>query len=309
MNRSGSRAMRVGMWFLVCGIAGGFFIANEARAGLGISPPYVHATHLVKGARYSSVLYIVQGQPDEDLKIKADIELPARVRPWVTLDTGLEFTIPKGTRQFPVGVTVQVPPDVELGNYNGRVVFTSSPGQAGQVTIALAVQASIAIVVGNDTFEDFGASLRHLDIEEGWDPRVYVRFDNRGNIPEAFSGASYELYDQFNSVRLAFVQKNADFPETLPFVSKEYTVEFPINFNLSIGQYWGTVSFYKNDKLIASQKGVFSVLKRGSLANSSASILGFIRTYWMYETIILVLAIFAYGVFLRKRRRARSLYL
>src|SRR3989344_3663642 len=274
MNRSGSRAMRVGMWFLVCGIAGGFFIANEARAGLGISPPYVHATHLVKGAKYSSILYIVQGQPDEDLKIKADIELPERVRQWVTLDTGLEFTIPKGTRQFPVEVTVQVPPDVDLWN---------------------------------DNFEDFGASLRHLDIEEGWNPRVYVRFDNRGNIPESFTGASYELYDQFNSVRLAFTQKNADFLETLPFVSKEYTVEFPINFNLSIGQYWGTVSFYKNDKLIASQKGVFSVLKRGSLANSSASILGFIRTYWMYETIILVLAIFAYGVFLRKRRRARSL--
>ena len=116
----------------------------------GISPPFIHATHLVKGARYAQTIYLVQDQSNEDLKIQAEIDVPESIRSWVTVDQGANFVIPKGVRQFPVQVIIQVPKDTGPTAYQGKVVFTTSPSEAGQVTIALGAQVSLDIVVGED---------------------------------------------------------------------------------------------------------------------------------------------------------------
>src|SRR3989344_7405231 len=80
----------------------------RAEASFGISPPFIHATHLVKGAKYTQVVYLVQDQPNEDVYIKADLKIPDSIRSWISIDKGFEFTIPKGTRQFPVEISVHV---------------------------------------------------------------------------------------------------------------------------------------------------------------------------------------------------------
>jgi hypothetical protein len=147
--------------------------------------------------------------------------------------------------------------------------------------------------------------VRPLDIEEGWSPRVYVKANNEGNIAERFDGAIFELFDQFGGVRLAYAQKGRDFPEFPPFEVSEFTIEFPTDFHMGIGQYWASIAFLQEGKTVASQRTVFNVLKRGSLSSPFQKILQHVQDQWPYYAggagIVFILGI---GSLLRKRRRA-----
>jgi len=289
---------------LILALFGGM---RHSEAAFGISPPFLNAGHLVKGSKYVQTIYLVQDQPEGDLTIKADLDISDRIRSWIVLDKGFEFVIPKGVRQFPLQVTVQVPRDTELGSYHGSLTFTTVPGQAGQVTIALGAQVAINLTVGEGIYEKFSVALiRFMDIEEGWNPRVYVKFNNEGNIPEGFTGATYELLDQFGGTRLAYIQKSKGFPETPPFTVSDYVVEFPVDFHLGIGQYWGVVNFYQRETFIASQKTVFNVLKAGSISSPTARLLSFIKENPGYSIGIGVIIVLGIAVVTIKKRRRRT---
>ncbi|MBI4094425.1 MAG: hypothetical protein HY436_01315 [Candidatus Liptonbacteria bacterium] len=264
-----------------------------AEAAFGVSPPFVHADRLVRGSRFSKTIYLVQDQPNEDISIHAELSIPESVRSWISLEPGYDFTIPRGVRQFPVTVTVAVPQNIALGSYDGAMTFETRPTEKGQVTIALGVQVAVNIRVGTGIFRDYTISLvKPLDIEEGWNPRAYVKFENRGNVSEVLNGATFELLDQFGSVRLAFAQKDQGFPEIAPFESREFTIEFPINFNLAVGQYWGAIGLIKDEKVVANQRAVFRVLKRGALSSPFAVIASAIGKNWLLTLIFLAAIVF-----------------
>ncbi|MDI6820985.1 MAG: hypothetical protein QMD65_02275 [Patescibacteria group bacterium] len=285
-----------------------FLLAPQTQGAFGISPPFLNANYLIKGARYSQIIYLVQDQPNEDLKIKAVLDISEKIRSWIKIDKGFEFVIPKGTRQFPVEVIIEVPKDAGLGIYRGNLSFTGAPAQSGQVTIAMGVQVALNLTVGEGIYQKLSVPMiRLLDIEESWAPRVYIKVSNEGNVSEVFTGATYELMDQFGETRLAYMQKTKDFPEIPPFTQGEYTIEFPINFHLGIGQYWGNVVFYQNEKAVASQKTVFNVLKAGSISGSVAQFSGFMKTNKNYLFITLIIIVFAIGFGIwRKNRRAKK---
>jgi len=280
-----------------------FFAPFVARAAFGISPPFLNTDHLVAGTTYTQVVYLVQDQPDQDLNIKAILAVPAHIVPWISIDRGFNFVIPKGTRQFPVTVTVHVPDGEGIGKYSGNLSFTGQPSQSGQVTIAIGVNVAINLTVGTGIYEDFSVSMVTFpDIEEGWSPKAYVRFENRGNIPEAFNSATFDLYDKYDSVRLAYVTKQDGFPDTPPFTTKEYIVEFPTDFHLGIGDYWGSVNFYKNDKVIATQKTIFHVLKAGSLSTPLEMFFSSVKNNIVYYVIGLILIF----IIVRRLRRKKT---
>lgn len=278
---------------------------NLTFGAFGISPPFLNADHLVKGATYDQTIYLVQDQPSDDLQIRADLKISDSVRPWVSIDKGFNFVIPKGTRQFPIVVEIKVPSNAPLGVYSGSMSFVSVPRETGQVTIALSVQVAINLTVGDGIYRDFSISqIKALDIEEGWNPRVYVKVRNRGNVSESLDGATFELYDKFNSVRLAYIQKSDDFPEIPPFSDQEYTLEFPTDFHLGIGQYWGAVALYQNQKIISTEKSIFSVLKAGSIGGVSALIVNNLKNNWGYYGLGVVAC--ALAVIIWKKRRKVS---
>jgi hypothetical protein len=278
---------------------------HSVHAAFGISPPFLNADHLVPGATYTQTFYLVQDQPNDDLGINVNLNVPESIRPWIIIDQGLHFVIPKGTHQFPVQLTVHIPKDTGLGVYRGNVTFTGAPAQAGQVTIALGVQSVINLTVGNDIYRKVSVPIiKLLDIEEGWNPKVYVKFNNEGNIPEKFTGATYELLDQYGAVRLAFSQTANGLVETPPFSIKEYVVEFPIDFHLGLGQYWGVVNFYQDQQLIGSQKTIFNVLKKGSLSSQTALILDALKDSWYYYVVGLLVVFFVARLAMRRRRGA-----
>lgn len=282
-------------------------INHVADAAFGTSPPFLNADHLVPGAKYFQTIYLVQDRPTEDLTIRAALEIPDKIRSWISLDKGFDFVIPKGTNQFPVKVIISVPKDAAIGYYRGNLSFTTAPAQSGQVTIALGAQVVVNMTVGKDIYRQFSVPLtKFLDIEEGWDPLVYVKVQNDGNVPESFTSASYELFDKLGAVRLAYVQKDKGFPETPPFTASEYTLEFPVDFHLGLGSYWGVVNFYQDDKLVASQKTIFNVLKKGSLSGPMAQIIRILDKNRIYLGAAAIIAVFAgwfaFRISKRKRR-------
>lgn len=262
-------------------IATGILLAFQtkiAEASFGISPPFLNANYLVKGAEYSQIVYLIQDQPISDLGIRANLEIPEKIKSWITVDKGYDFIIPQGVKQFPVEVKIKVPKDTDLGIYSGNISFTTKPAQAGQVTIALGAQLILNLRVGDEIYQNYNVPIiKPLDIEEGWNPKVLVRFNNMGNIPEAFTGATYELLDQYGAIRLAYIQKTSGFPEVPPFTEDEFIVEFPIDFYIGVGQYWANAAFYKGDVLVASQKTVFNALKAGSINGFLAQISNYFK--------------------------------
>ncbi len=299
---------RLGIFsFALLALLGGFTLKGSvAKAAFGISPPFLNADHLVAGANYVQTVYLVQDQPNDDLLIRATLTVPSKIIPWISIDQGTSFTIPKGTRQFPVNITVHVPSDEGIGKYSGNLSFTSQPTKTGQVTIALGVNVAINLTVGTGIYEKFSVPLVALPaIEEGWNPQAYVKFINDGNIPESFDSATFEVFDQYDAVRLAYMQKQDGFQETPPFTTNEYTIEFPTNFHLGIGEYWGNVVLYQHGQVVASQKTIFHVLKAGSLHGPWTSALHSLQTggWLMYVAVLVIVVIIGLVWFLRRRSK------
>ena len=296
---------------LICGAVLFFALLGAApattQAAFGISPPFLNADHLTPGVTYQQTVYLVQDQPDVDLPIHAALTVPDAIKPWFSIDQGFDFTIPSGTRQFPVVVSIKVPQDASLGKYSGTLVFTTQPSTGGQVAISLGANVDINLTVGNDIFENYKVTLVTLpDIEEGWNPRAAVRFENDGNVPESFDAATFDLYDHFDAVRLAYITKQSGFPEIPAFATKEFTIEFPTDFHLGVGDYWGSVNFYKDNQVVASQKTIFHVLPAGSLApfGSFGALTG---KYWPYivSVLVIIAILVVWRVVAASRRRRR----
>ncbi|MBS3903623.1 MAG: hypothetical protein KGZ30_04615 [Anaplasmataceae bacterium] len=300
---SGYRQIFVTLFFTLLVLP--LVIPKTSWAAFGASPPFLNASHLVKGAKYEQIIYLVRDNAEEDLPIKVNLSLPDTIKSWITMEQGTEFIIPKGVRQFPVKILIQVPQNAGLGVYSGSMTFGSQPKEAGQVTISLGIEIPINLTVGTDIYREVKVGLiKLLDIEEGWSPRVYVKLENGGNVLEKFDSATYELFDAFKDKRYAISQKREGFPEVAPFSTEEFTIDFPVDFHLGVGQYWGSVTFYQGDTPVGGQTTLFNVLKRGSLSNPAGQFLSFLKieTYGLYYLLGL-LTLAGFGFIWKKRSK------
>ncbi len=277
--------MRKGIFALLIATAFAAILlpAGVTFAAFGVSPPFLNAFHLVPGATYTQTIYLVQDNPATDLTINATLNVPASIKSWISIDKGIQFVIPAGTRQFPVNITVTVPKNQTLGSYSGNIVFATAPSPSGQVSIALGANVAVNLTVGNNIYEQYSVPYITIpSVEEGWNPRATYRFENDGNVPEGIDSATFDLYDQYDANRLDYITKSDGFPTTAPFTTSEYTIDFPTDFHLGIGDYWGVVTFYKNNEVVASQKTIFHVLPPGSLSSNIDLIFGNISSFWIY---------------------------
>ena len=296
--------------FVITSAVAGIFLINisvaKATDAYGISPPFLHATHLVEGVEFRDTIYIVRDNDTYDVWITTDLsDFPESIRGWIEIGPGSTFMIPKGVRQFPVEIIIRVPKDAGPRDYTQKITFTTGAlgggdnksSSTGQVAITYGLNLIVNLTVGNEVYRDFKASIDILDIEEGWDPRVNVRFKNKGNVPETFNRATFEVFDQYKAIRLAFIPKSEDFPETPPFTEKDYVVEFPIDISLGLGEYWGNVVFSQGERVVAQQETVFKVLEKGSLSKPFPN--------WVYAIAggVILFAIIIFAFFRRKIRK------
>lgn len=297
-------------WILLLAVVFAFAAPNISLAAFGVSPPFLNAQHLVAGATYTQTIYLVQDNPSNAVTINAMITVPDQIKSWITLNTGDQFVIPAGVQQFPVNITIQVPQGEGLGSYSGNIVFATAPNSAGQVTIALGANVAINLTVGNGIYEQYSIPyITFPSIEEGWTPRVTYRFQNQGNVSEQVDAATFAIYDQFDAVQLAYLTKTGGFPTVPAFTTQENTVQFPTDFHLGIGDYWGVVTFYKNNQAIASQKAIFHVLPPGSLSSPIDLAIENIEAYWVYYLVVLIaliLIVRRIWVMRKKKKSAHS---
>jgi hypothetical protein len=245
-----------------------FLLVNPRFVGaFGVSPPAINADRLLKGSQYEATIFLVRAASEADLPIQAVLRLPDEIKSWVTLDSGFDFVIPTGVKQFPVKVMINIPQDAELNIYNGSVVFNALPpsekgGGDRQVVITVAASVSLGITVGEGVIKDY--EIEHvdiLDIKEGDPPTITVTMRNIGNVPVSAERATIDVLDKFGNTRLGFAQTEK-LLEVPPFQTKKFVVEFPLNLKLGIGEYWAEAKIYKSGSVAGEIKTVFNVVER-----------------------------------------------
>lgn len=278
-----------------------------ALAGFGVSPPRVVAHQLLPGSYYEEIIYLVQGNPEQDLNAAIGVEESA-ISGWISIDKGNNFVIPAGVQQFPVRVQVQVPADAKLGDYKGIMRVTTSSGnyKQGQVSIALGARIDLDFKVTDQ--EVFGFLIKSIsipDLELGWPIKVMIAIKNTGNVESRPTRLTLEIRDQFRNEQILRQGEFTDFEKIGPFREKNLTAVIPAD--LPLGYYWGDYALYKDDQILRSDKIFFQIVPKGTIDKSfltKLKILLFDKIIpwlsWLKIIIILAVLALAYGSYWAK---------
>lgn len=246
------------------------FSANSALADFGISPPYVWNDRLIQGSHYEQKIILVRGDPTEDLKAEITLDVPG-AEDWITIDKGLEFILPKGEKQMPIIVSVDVPEDAELGNYKGAIrvrISSLEPPEGGTVAIALGGRIDVDFSVVEEVIFDFEVrSVKALDLRKGQTIEFLMQIKNTGNIESAPTKVHLDIFDIEKKELLESVD-NANQLETIkPFETKEIIAEFPAE--LKKGSYWIQFKIFKNEEVVYEGEVPLSIMSEGAIAVES----------------------------------------
>ncbi len=280
-----------------------------AYAGFGVSPASIIEERAIPGASFSRVIYLVQGVPDAPVAVEISVE-SRDIKDWITVGKGNRITIPSGVQQFPIPVSITIPQGTPLGNYTAFIRIRTIPDpadQSGEVAISLGGRVDVSLTVGDNVVEEFSVkNIQILSIEEREVPRVALTVENTGNVAVAPDSVSFELFDKFGDIRLAYGRVSFDdFEKTPAFSEKKYTVEFPFNIVLAPGEYWGHTKVYaKGGSSARELRTVFDVYPRSvSAVGDAATIMRDLPPIMMIGLILVLLAlILLFALLLVKRR-------
>jgi hypothetical protein len=189
---------------------------NVVWAGFGISPPYVKNDSLTRGSYYEKEIYLGRGQPGEELRIEATINVPG-ANDWISINKGNSFTLAKGERQTTMIVEVAVPRDADFGTYEGHITVKTIPvglPEGGGVSIIMGAQIDVDLEVKDIQIFDF--QVRNVEIynlEEGhkfwWlyfpgKIKFEMQIENMGNIKAAPTKVRLDIHDHQNCSRVSY---------------------------------------------------------------------------------------------------------
>jgi len=241
-----------------------FIFFRIARGGFGISPPYISNENLARGSVYEKKITIVRGNPEEDLKAEVTINVPG-ANEWITINRGKEFILPKGEKQVPIIVRVQVPKDAHLGDYKGSIrIKTSSleAPQKGVVSIALGAQIDVDLKVTNAKMFNFIVrGFRFLSSEEGFKKWIFhfptkitaeIHLENLGNIDCKPTKVSLDIFDE-NKTYLIKSIETQKMTTIKPFETGAIKAIFLTD--LKAGNYYANYKIYKNQEIAEGGEG------------------------------------------------------
>lgn len=294
--------------------AGCFSVIPHPVLALGISPPWVINHDLLRGSHFEKIVHINQGAPKEPLSAKVDItEVPSEFKDWITIQPGLEFTVPV-VQLFPVTVSIDVPPDAELKDYKGKIRITLLPEKkAGvQVTVGMAVGIDLDLKVVEKEVRLFNVALWGVKpMEEGWPVKIGFTIENKGNVEVLPFKARVEVYDE-KRLKLFGSGEDTKLEGVAAFTRGEIIGEFPIK--LAEGFYWAKVKLYKDETEAIDYEGPFPVLRKGALGRQETKgklswwLKGIGITLALAVVVVLWLTIGRkiFAVFRRRLQRARK---
>jgi len=242
--------------------------SNIVLAGFGISPPYVLNHYLSPGSSYEQKIVLSRSDPDEDLKAEITIEAP-EIEKWITIKPAKEFILPKGEKEVPMFVVVNVPKDAQYKDYKGVIRIRTTPltkPSGGQVRIVLGARIDVDLTVSKEVFIDF--KVRGVNIPEvllkDWPLslfnkiKVLVKIENLGNVSGAPTKVSLEIFD-LTEKNLFYSGETKNLEKVEPFKVKEITAGFPVK--VGPGQYWAKVKIFKGDEIKYQDKLILTIKK------------------------------------------------
>lgn len=230
-----------------------------AKAGFGISPPYIINKNLVPGSFLEQDIFLVQSQPDQALNVSATVDAP-EIAGWIKIENGNNFQIPAGVQQFPVKIDIAVPSNSQLKEYTGKITLSTSPAgeKKSGVSVVLGAEVKIDLTVTSIKVSNFSIQNFQIpDAREGSPIEFVIKVKNDGNVDNGPTKVALTFFDQYHSAQLGQVEK--DITEKVgPFQTKDISVDFPNN-NFKSGSYWADVKVYSGDKIVVDSKLVFNV--------------------------------------------------
>ena len=128
-------------------------VVVQAVGSFGITPPYVINYELEPDTVHEQRIFIVRRDPDKDLEASIRWEVPG-ADTWLTIDRGQTFTLPAGEQRVPMIVRVEVPTDVQAGQYTGvlevEVHGTDEQTRSGMIAVGLELSAEVDLRVVRD---------------------------------------------------------------------------------------------------------------------------------------------------------------
>jgi len=255
---------------------GSFWFNPQKAQALGVSPPWVKSDRLLRGSHFEQIVYINQGDPKESLLAKAQINVPEEIKDWISINPGMEFTIPI-TRLFPLTVIVDIPQNAKLGRYAGEIKITTFPETkgAGQVAIGVGLAIALDFTVTDQALIDYEvAAWKIAPMEDRWPLKIAFILDNKGNARVRPQKVVARLEGRGTPSLGPFEIEDWDYVG--PFQRGEIMAEFPIK--LAEGPYSIKLQFYKTESEILEFKTSFDVLSKGTLPRPP-------KPWWFWASI------------------------
>lgn len=238
-----------------------FVLSTEiARAGFGITPPYVRNTSLTRNSSYEQQILLVRGNPDAPQKALVTIDAP-EIQDWIQIVEGDSILLPRGQQKVPMTVKVNVPKDAEFKDYSGVIRIKTVPDDnqvsEGAVSISLGAQVDIALTVIDKKIKDFrvrkiGVSDLNEGKKLGWlyfpgKINFSMLIENTGNVDIAPSEVEFRIFDFAGQVLLEERANIGDIKEIAPYATEEVMAHIPTR--LPHGNYIARYRVYNDEEV------------------------------------------------------------
>jgi hypothetical protein len=304
----------------VVGIALLFFIlsAEIARAGFGITPPYVRNTSLTRNSTYEQQILLVRGNPDSAQKAEIVVDAPG-INEWIEIIEGETIPLPRGLQKVPMTVRVTVPRDADFNQYTGVIRIKTLPDDnelsQGAVNISLGAQVDINLTVIDKVIEDFRVrKIGVSDLNEGkklaWlyypgKINFSMLIENTGNVDIAPSRIEFKIYDFAGNVLLEETEQIGSIKKVAPYATEEIMAEIPTR--LPAGSYLARYKIFNGDTIKQEGDASLSILPPGTLQTAGFGFSGLslphkISILLPIFAVIIIILYFIYNRRLNRRK-------
>lgn len=305
----------------VVGIALLFFIFTTeiARAGFGITPPYVRNTSLTRNSTYEQQILLVRGNPDSSQKAEIVVDAP-EIASWIEVIEGTTIPLPKGMQKVPMTVRVKVPKNADFKDYAGVIRIKTLPDDGalseGAVNISLGAQVDINLTVIDKVIEDFRVRKIGLsDLNEGkkmaWlyfpgKINFSMLIENTGNVDISPSKVEFRIYDFAGKVLLEETSHINKITKVAPYATEEILAEIPTR--LPAGSYLARYKIYNGDTVKQEGDTSLSILPYGTLQTAGFGFSGLSLPHKIsiLLPVFAILIIVLYFIYNRRLRRVRK---